>query len=66
LPATGASGATVFGLAGTAARGACTGAAGTPTGLFCDIAGTAIAPLSAVNNSKELERTFIGSTNLFI
>ena len=38
----------------------------TPVARFCAAAGATAIPASAVNTSNELERSFIGPTNLFI
>ena len=40
--------------------------AGTPIGLICESAGPAARTARPENISKELERRFIGPTNLFI
>jgi hypothetical protein len=57
-----------LGLAGALLAGrAWAGAGGaTPIGRICATAGLKAIPATAENNSNELDRCFIGPTNLFI
>jgi len=51
-------------LVGRAWAGAC--GVATPIGRICATAGLKAIPATAENNSNELDRCFIGPTNLFI